>query len=106
MARNNGDRTGLVGILFLWVCSTGTHYVFFGSTLELDLWKVFIWLIVYFIYCWWRCPNAVLVDGGIYFLMRSADKPGRHTCAPGGGGGVQGGISPPARSRWHPPRQS
>ena len=35
MARNNGDRTGLVGILFLWVCSTGTHYVFFGSTLEL-----------------------------------------------------------------------
>ena len=49
--------------------------MFFGSTLELDLWKVFIWLIVYFIYCWWRCPNAVLVDGGRYFLMRSADKP-------------------------------
>ena len=28
-----------------------------------------------FLYCWRRCPNAVLVDGGIYFLMRSADKP-------------------------------
>ena len=28
-----------------------------------------------FLYCWRRYPNAVLVDGGRYFLMRSADKP-------------------------------
>ena len=50
-------------------------------------------------------PKAMFRDD-LLGALRIWRNNGEHTCAPGGGGGVQGGISPPARSRWHPPRQS
>ena len=60
-----GNAPVWLGKLFLWVCSTGTHFVFFGSNLELVVLMFVVGSTVCFDIvgggglrlCWWMGEN-------------------------------------------------